>query len=293
MDAEQRYEVNKKRAEIRNKLERERQKNDETTLRLEMQGRRITLARTGYKRCTKFYPQRGVITEFSKRARSRKLKRLAEVDWAKAGESQFLTLTYPDDVSDHTMEERKIHRFLINRWICKTVGRLLPCFWRVEWMPRLSGDFIGQLRPHMHLLYLKTPKICEFRIRLQWMSILGISQYTQVKIIPLTIPEAVGVYVAKYCAKEASSLLLDSVPKRNRTGRHAGELRKDCIPLHPREVVRNIDEAIKKFLARRAYETLWWFDPRHDEGFTVLGDVALEMIRELHETHLAYPARND
>lgn len=276
-----------------NKLERDRVKNDEQTWRLEIQGKRLTLGRTGYKRFTKMYPVRGCVTEFSRRARARKLRRIAEVRWKDVGEVQFLTVTYPDDVAHHTMTERKNHRYSLNRWLCDQVGRRLPCFWRVEWMPRLSGRLIGQLMPHMHFLYLTCPRICEMRIRLKWMKILGVNQYTQVKIKALEIPEAVGVYVSKYCAKEAPNLLLDNVPKRNRTGRHAGELRAELIPTHAKEVVRRVEEAIVKFLSRRGYETLWWYDPRHDEGFTILGDVALEIIREIHETYLAFPARND
>lgn len=290
MDSWQRFQLDKKGAEVRNKLERERVRHNTDSLRLEMQGKRVTLSRTGYRRCTDYYPGRGIITEFSARARARKLRRIAEIDWSKTGQSQFLTVTYPDEVSDHTMEERKVHRFILNRWICDLVGRHLPCFWRVEWMPRLSGDYIGQMRPHMHFLYLDTPRICEMRIRLRWMKILGVSTYTQVKIVPLEIPDAVGVYVAKYCAKTATDLLLDNVPKRNRTGRHAGELRKELIPVHPLEVVKRINEGLRLYLARRGYELLWWFDPRHDEGFTALGDSALEIIREIHESHLADPS---
>jgi hypothetical protein len=118
------------------------------------------------------------------------------------------------------------------------------------------------------------------------MEIIGVRQYTQVHIRPLEIAEAVSVYVAKYCAKEASPLYLDNVPKRNRTGRHAGELRKALIPLHPREVVSRIDEGIVRMLRGRACDTLWWYDPRFDEGFTILGNDALEFIKDFNDIRI-------
>jgi hypothetical protein len=272
--------------ERKTELENERLKRATQEYRLEMQGKRLTLSKTGYKRCTKSYPVRGIVTEFSRRARARRLRRIAEVNWSYAGESSFITLTYPDEVSDHTMQQRKVHRYLFNRWVCKVVGRPLACFWRVEWLPRLSGNFIGELRPHMHMLYLNTPKICWLAAMKRWMQIISVRRFTQVCIRPLEIAEAVSVYVAKYCSKEASNLLLDNVPKRNRCGRHAGELRKALIPLHEREVVQRVNQAIVMHLRGRACETLWWYDPRFDEGFTILGDDALELIREIHRNYL-------
>lgn len=181
------------------------------------------------------------------------------------------------------MEERKTHRFLINRFICKLVGKQLPCMWRVEWMPRLSGQFIGEYRPHMHLLYFTCPRICEMKIRLFWMKMLGVRQFTQVKVKSLEIPEAVAVYVSKYCTKEQLPLVLDYVPKRNRTGRHAGELRKELIPTHPFEVVTMIEAGIVKMLRQRACDTLWWYDERYDEGFTILGQEALDLIKDFED----------
>lgn len=273
--------------QFRTKLETTRQENDKQTYRLEMQGKRISLCKTGYKRTIEQEQKRGVVVEFSARARSRRLRRIAEVNWRLVGESSFITLTYPDEVSDHTMSERKTHRYLFNRWLCKTIGRPLGCFWRVEWLPRQSGNFIGQLRPHMHLLYLNTPKICWLRAMAKWMTIIGVKRFTQVNIKPLEIAEAVSVYVAKYTAKEASTLLLDDVPKRNRTGRHAGELRKSLIPTHDKKVVSDIEEYLVIKLKQRANELLWWYDVKWDDGFTLLGSDAEELIKELEENYLA------
>lgn len=253
---------------------------------VEVQGKRIQLICKTAKSRKAGKKKRGVITEFSRRARGRMLRKIASVDWKSAGQGNFVTLTYPDSVSDHTMEERKMHRFYINRFICRMVGRELGCFWRVEWKPRLSGKFIGQLRPHMHLLYLGCPRMCEMRIRLAWMRILGVTQYTQVDSKPLAVAEVVSVYTAKYCAKQDDPSYLDNVPYRIRTGRHAGELRRKLIPMHTLEKTAQIDQAILSFLQGEACRTLWWFDPRFDEGFTILGDQALAVIAKFHGMRL-------
>lgn len=276
-------------ASRKSELENERLKRACVEYRLEMQGKRISLSQTGYKRYTKSYPVRGIVTEFSRRARARRLRRISTVNWALAGRSMFVTLTYPDQVSDHTMQERKTHRYLINRSIVQWVGAPKACFWRVEWLPRKSGEFIGQLRPHMHLLYLDCPLIDETQLRRRWADVIGVTRKVQVDVRPLEIAEAVSVYVAKYCAKVSDATYLDNVPKRNRSGRHAGELRAKLIPLHTLEVVKRIDDAIVLALKRRACETLWWYDLRFDEGFTILGQDAVELIREIHEKYLDGP----
>lgn len=265
------------------KLENERKEHDDEHWRIEMQGKRFTVRCKRYRQAISNTTRRGQITHFSRRARAARLRRIAEVDWKQAGRGVMVTLTYPDAQSDHTMNERKNHRYLINRSICQWAKRQLGCFWRVEWMPRLSGECIGQLRPHMHLLYLSIQAIEEERVRTRWKEIIGAKQYVQVDCRELSVGDMVACYVSKYCSKEASQSYLDNVPKRNRSGRHAGELRKALIPTHPQEVVRTIDQGIVKMLRGRACETLWWYDERFDEGFTVLGDVALEMIKEIND----------
>jgi hypothetical protein len=247
---------------------------------VECRGKRFTVKHLGKTHFGKQTKYRGVITEFSRRARARRLRRIAEIDWASAGESTFLTVTYPDEQANHTMDERKVHRYLLHRWL-ERKGQL-AMLWRVEWMPRKTGKNVGKLMPHMHFIYLSKVYLVreKHEIRLKWMEIIHATRWTQVRVTDLTVADMVSVYAAKYCAKEANASYLDNVPKRNRTGRHAGEKRTNLIPFHPLEVTCKIGEAIVKFLRGRACETLWWYDPRFDEGFTILGDQALEAIAD-------------
>lgn len=253
---------------------------------VEIQGKRITVkCKHPPKEKTKRRP-RGPITCFSRKARARLLKRIASVDWKSAGKGMLITVTYPDDVSDHTMDERKTHRYLLNRFIVDRCGCTLGGFWRVEWMPRLSGEYIGQLRPHIHFLYLGMWTINFRGIRERWQEIIRTDQYTQIDVSYIVVGDICSVYVAKYCAKEADASYLDNVPYRNRTGRHSGEFHRELIPMHQLQTVGRITTGILRKLQKRACDTLWWYDPRYDEGFTLLGDKAIEAIEEFLGTQI-------
>jgi len=52
--------------------------------------------------------------------------------------------------------------------------------------------------------------------------------------------------------------------------------------MHQLETVDRINQAILIFLKGEACRTLWWFDPRFDEGFTIIGEKALKVIKEFH-----------
>lgn len=286
MDLDDAHLYRKYLARKKQKLEDARVSRDDPGFRVEICGKRFTLCKTGYRRATKAYPVRGVITTFSRRARAARLRRIAEVNWAAAGRGVFVTVTYPPELEDHTMGDRKTHRYLLNRSICQWAGRHLGCFWRVEWLPRKSGPTAGQLAPHMHFLYLSIDSIDQDFLAARWKEIIGAQRKVRVECQDLLVGDMVACYVSKYCSKEANDTELVNVPKRNRTGRHAGELRRALIPMHPLEVTKRIDEAIVMSLQRRACETLWWYDPRYDEGFTILGDEALRYIADFNQKSL-------
>jgi hypothetical protein len=268
------------------KLETDRYKNDKREWTLVICGKRLTLHRLGYKPFKKPYNSRGPITTFSRKARARMLRKIAEIDWQSAGPGLFLTVTYPDECAQHTMQERSCHRYLLHRWIENQLGGHVACVWRVEWMPRKTGTMVGQMLPHIHLL-LFTPKGLDTEeVRRKWMSIIGSTRHTQIDLQRVELGSMVSVYAAKYCSKVADASILDNVPKRNRTGRHAGWLRTKLIPVHPKEVYERVGKAIVLALRKRACETLWWYDPRFDEGFTILGDTAIEVIREFYGMRL-------
>ncbi|KAL0630409.1 hypothetical protein Q9L58_010743, partial [Maublancomyces gigas] len=239
---------------LASKLENERKARADTEWRLEIQGKRITLKRLDYTQAVRPYYGRGEITSFSWKARARMLRRISSIDWIKAGRGLFMTLTYPPECEDHTMCERSKHRYLMHRWIEKEVGCKTAVAWRVEWLPRRSGPTIGQIAPHMHLIVFTSKGLCAARTMRFWMRVIGSRRHTQLKIQRLQVGEMPAVYAAKYCAKVTNATILDNVPKRNKTGRHAGWLRAGLIPYHPLEVVERLDAEVAQLLRHRANE---------------------------------------
>jgi hypothetical protein len=266
----------------REKLDKAKDKLEGRPWSVEVRGKRFTLRRKGHDCARPKYKTRGAIVSFSRRARARMLKKIAEIDWATAGQGLFFTVTYPDEVAQHTMAERSRHRYLIHRWIEKTLRCKVPCVWRVEWMPRLTGSLVGKVMPHMHLLLFTDKGLDKEELRMVWMRTIGAKRHTQIDVQRINVGDMVSVYAAKYCSKESSSLHLDNVPYRNKTGRHAGWLRVKLIPFHPLDTFYRVNDAIVLAMRARACETLWWYDPRFDEGFTILGDVAIEIIRDFY-----------
>lgn len=99
---------------------------------------------------------RGEVTTFSRRSRKRMLERVA----MKRDKSRllFFTLTYRDDVwfdasSGASLTPRDLQRHLEN--FLKRIERAYPhagILWRKEYAVRRSGDYVGHVVPHIHIL---------------------------------------------------------------------------------------------------------------------------------------------
>lgn len=95
-----------------------------------------------------FYRKRGVIKSFSKRSRTRFLRRMAT--FRNLDEGLFVTLTYPGDFD---YAKRAYKRDL--QTFRKRMTRLFPDIrgiWRMEYVTRKSGALLGACVPHFHLL---------------------------------------------------------------------------------------------------------------------------------------------
>lgn len=91
---------------------------------------------------------RGNVSHFSRKSRKRMIERLAMLRSVDHG--YFATPTYPDDVP-HTPEKAKRDLHALQ----KRIMRRFPNaggIWRIEIKPRLSGELVGQLAPHFHIL---------------------------------------------------------------------------------------------------------------------------------------------
>lgn len=116
--------------------------------------------------------KRQAVTRFSANSRRRLMRKLATV---KTGElPSFLTLTFPDSWSYHDDPgewKRVLKRFEARFRRHFETGAYI---WRLEVVPRKSGERIGQLSPHFHLL------------------VFGVSYAALREFVPVAWYEAVG-----------------------------------------------------------------------------------------------------
>lgn len=96
--------------------------------------------------------KRGCITGFSQRARGRMMRAVA--DLRGKGKQTFLTLTYNDAVwFGENLNPRDLQRHLEN--LSHRLMRLgvdVKILWRKEWATRKSGEHVGEVAPHIHIL---------------------------------------------------------------------------------------------------------------------------------------------
>lgn len=251
--------------------------------RIEIQGKRVTFAETHYHQYPADRMKRGAIVTFSAAARRRMIRRCAEIDWEAAGSILFITLTYPPSHENCTYRERSKHRAIFQRFVEHHLGRKVGCLWRIEWKQRLSGPTKGCIAPHVHNLFFGMRFLSKRLIAVQWAKALGCKTPPIVDVQRLDAYKKVMIYLAKYCSKPADSLLLDSVPYHNKTGRHAGLLRKREIPFHPLRIVSEISSDLEDFIRRRASDALPWYDLDKDRGFSVFGEDATDLAKDIWE----------
>jgi len=248
---------------------------------LSVQGKRVTLHEHRSKPPIKRDKSRGVITTFSKAARRRMLFALAAIRWHDCPHGTFLTLTYHDERSDHTMKERGSHRSQLHRFIENHVGDRTPAVWKVEWKRRLTGDYVGEFRPHMHILFFKVTGLDKSVILDVWQRIIRSPNTTQVDLQETESSKMAALYAAKYCAQTDELYSLDNVSYQNKVGRHVGWLRKELIPWYSESRYENVPNDLVDWMKKRAHEKLEWYNMAIDGGFTFLGELADELRKDL------------
>jgi len=95
---------------------------------------------------------RGTVTVFSRKSRKRMIEKfLKKREWKRVC---FVTLTYTDEVFFGC----KLSPSTVKRDLDTLIKRFrrdnseIELIWRIEWVERKSGDYIGQLAPHFHLI---------------------------------------------------------------------------------------------------------------------------------------------
>jgi len=158
------------------------------------------------------------IAGFSVGSRRRVMRKLAMIRIAHLRDNPglFTTLTYPDSF-ETSLEDGATWKYHINK-LSKRLARAFPdmCFlWRLELIDRKSGAFVGELRPHFHLLMFNLRKdgfrtrkrLNKFRrwLAVAWWEVVGTGDEkhlragTSVEVVRSW--KQVVSYTAKYVAK--------------------------------------------------------------------------------------------
>lgn len=218
--------------------------------------------------------KRGIVSTFSKAARLRMLKSVAEIQWEKALPGLFLTCTYPDSIEIRRRSQVNIHRQVFWRHLEKFMDKHLPALWRVEWMDRKSGGKINYYYPHYHFLIFQQDFISIEKIVHFWRETICSKEKPICWIKRIEEGKKAGVYTAKYSSKVDCSL--DNVAYHNSipTGRNWGFLRKKEIPFCKGVKFRCHNSEFIKGLRNSAAATRQTGVILENESFSLLGDIA-------------------
>lgn len=102
--------------------------------------------------------RRGCVRQFSQASRRRMMRKLASIS-TKAELPVFLTLTFPDSIPLHALQDFHFAKRCLDVFL-KRLSRELPGasgIWRLEWQTRKSGVNLCQWVPHLHLLLWGVP----------------------------------------------------------------------------------------------------------------------------------------
>lgn len=170
---------------------------------------------------------RGTVTSFSRRSRKRMLEMLAKLRDASGG--YFVTLTYPGRFDWSPSDcKRHLHNF------DKAIQRRFPncgAFWRMELKERLSGESVGQVVPHFHLLIFgaHSPSLAYMRrwIKVTWSRIAAypdsVPSLLRTQCDEITSRRHAANYASKYAAKEVVTEEFEKFENCNiEWGRHWG-----------------------------------------------------------------------
>ena len=218
---------------------------------------------------------------FSKASRWRLLKMLATIHWEHAKKCLFITLTFPDERKVTSTRQSNQARFLFLRYAENFLGKKVSAIWRMEWKPRLSGAFVGELFPHFHIMLFGVSYIAHKTVNEWWAKSLGWQGYVRTEVKAMANEKQAGSYVAKYCAKIEDGSLVNAAYLNNRpTGREWGIHRKNLLPRCEEKVIRIASNEVTKE-CRKLAENEWPDIKQFRESFSLLGPLAVVVAAKL------------
>lgn len=230
---------------------------------------------------------RGIVKTFTNASRLRLLKIMARVDWERVVPASLISLTYPDEHIQDIFDKRTEERHLFLRKLEKHIGRPITGIWRNEWEKRKSGARAGQYVPHIHILLFKCPYIPWQAIRQFWRAILHVKGPLCTDVRRAKEANKAAYYVAKYLGKASDDTSLDNAAYLNSRGRHWGIHRKEGIPWHSKEVIKNLSQDQINLIKQIGSQLIHGYSSVLGTSFTVLGHNSEIFWQALQEIGIA------
>jgi hypothetical protein len=174
---------------------------------------------------------RGIITEFTRKARLRMLCWFNTVYWEDCMPASFITLTFPDERKPESSQFANQLRWCFWRALERKVNKQLAGVWRVEWKARQTGSKLGEIFPHFHFIVFDVPFVHRDWISQTWAAMLKVSTAVT-HIRKINNLRAAGGYVSKYLGKADGCLVIGPYLSHEGFGRQWGIFRKKLIPLY-------------------------------------------------------------
>lgn len=194
--------------------------------------------------------QRGPVVGLSRASRRRMMYTLCQTK--KSEKPLMVTLTYPDKFNpDPRVWKRDLKAFF------QRLGRENPnaaAVWREELKVRKSGESVGQVAPHFHLLIWGVEYIEMWRfVRLAWWGVVGsendnhLKAGTRVEVIHSA--DGVKRYASKYASKsEGDQDLYLEACKRGAVGRVWGIFNSEKIPWSTCDELQTTNQEVNNLL---------------------------------------------
>ena len=200
-------------------------------------------ARQGKKREAK----RGEITAFSKHSRRRVLRLVATLKRTEV--SMFVTMTYPDEFERDPKAVKSHLDNFFKRLLRKCPDAIV--IWRMEPKRRKSGNNIGEIAPHFHLLIWNVDyKTLREWIPLNWFQVVGSGDEKHLdagtSVERVRSSKGVMYYTAKYICKSDNYIMPG-------WGRYWGVVNRDMLKtIQGKRVVIELDDVSAKTILRYA-----------------------------------------
>jgi len=226
---------------------------------------------------------RGPVCGFSKQSRKRYFDLFNSLDRQGPRPTLLLTLTYSDTSHGRTWQECKADLRAFRARFERRYGKV-PYFWRLEYKPRQSGQYVGQLMPHFHLLVFGQERVDKDWLRGAWSEVVSNgAESVRTNIRPIYDWRGAAGYLSKDLAKEQVTDMA--------TGRVWGVVNKAMLFI--RMVVVSLSQlqwyklrrVLRGWLGRKLGRRLWWGKAR-GQGLTcyIDSDVGVRLLTSLPQS---------